>query len=390
MERCFLRTRFILGLVAVHAIGFAGECHAGSFLDWLRGRSPYYAPWNTTALYGATAGASAPMSWRAASPVPGRIAFQGGTVLSSRMSHQNAVAFQHTMPSQGIVALPPTAGCPPTTPGAPSICPPTAASPTACPPYGAPAAQPIVANYAPQVRYRTTWVPVPVTRYRPVMATDPTTGCPTTSLQPCNAYTWQLRRVPVVQYRPIWSRPSWCRPRLPWFTAPALAPSSGCCTTAPAQAMPQPYYAPQPGGTTRPSTGETPGAPTPADEKPSLSPETRVQDSAANPLPYRSPLAGPEVNAGRAPATNPTSSESLRRPVYVKPLPDPEAERERPPSYDDPPQLLNPRERTAGRAPWAVVPITWPMVTEPTNVQRVPGAARDPQHWDDRGWRSER
>ncbi|MFV1965505.1 MAG: hypothetical protein ACC628_08800, partial [Pirellulaceae bacterium] len=237
MVTWFRGSRFALGLIVAQAIGFVGECHAGPFTDWLRGRTPYYSSWNQTAYYGPTAAAYAPSTFQGrTTTIPDRVAFQGGTVFPSRRAFQGSTTYPSAAPYRGAVAMP-----------GPSACPPTAA-PAPC---GTPAPQPLIASFAPQVRYRTTWVPVPVTRYRPVMATDPTTGCPTTSMQPCNSYTWQLRRVPVVQYRPIWAGRRCFQPRVPAWGAPTMAPTmapgGSSCTTTPTPGNTLPYYAPQPG-----------------------------------------------------------------------------------------------------------------------------------------------
>ena len=56
---------------------------------------------------------------------------------------------------------------------------------------------PTVAVPVQQVRYRTTWVRTPTTNYRPIVTYDPVNGWPTTAMQPCTTYTWQLRRVPT-------------------------------------------------------------------------------------------------------------------------------------------------------------------------------------------------
>ena len=45
-----------------------------------------------------------------------------------------------------------------------------------------------------QASYRTSWKKVPVTSYRPVVSTDPLTGCPTTVMKPCTTYEWQPER----------------------------------------------------------------------------------------------------------------------------------------------------------------------------------------------------
>jgi hypothetical protein len=74
----------------------------------------------------------------------------------------------------------------------------------------------------------------------------------------------------------------------------------------------------------------------------------------------------------------------------VKPLPDPEAEENRKPVFTEPPQLLDPRDRTALRAEWAVVPIAWPTPPAAPHVQQLTAPIEDPSTWNDRGWQSQR
>jgi hypothetical protein len=62
---------------------------------------------------------------------------------------------------------------------------------------------PRVTGYAPPT-YRTNWVQVPVTTYRPVAAVDPATGLPINAVQPCTTTTWQARRVPNSLWGGLW------------------------------------------------------------------------------------------------------------------------------------------------------------------------------------------
>ena len=330
------------GLLVVQAIWPVSQCHGGPFLDWLFGRTPYYAPWGTTAYY----------------PPPS--------------------------------VTPPSSLCAP-------LCQPTA------PP-------PMVANYTPQVRYRTTWVPIPVTQYRPVMAMDPGTGCPTTGLQPCNSYTWQLRRVPVVSYRPIYS--CWSRglfaPAAPPMVAPAVAPTDPCgvpLTCAPSQ----PYYPGMPGATLVPGPAMTlPGSPTlapgPATTVPGTAPGVNVvpSPSPADIPPSLSPSAiqpggnvpqtrlAPPSGVPNAAADGGARSSTPGRAVHVKPVPDPQSDPSSLPTYEAP-QLLNPRDRSAFRAPsWAVVPISWPAPLPKAETRTESRPLPVNREWDDSGWVSAR
>ncbi|HVA46380.1 MAG TPA: hypothetical protein VNH11_08405 [Pirellulales bacterium] len=112
-------------------------------------------------------------------------------------------------------------------------------------------------NYVPQTCYRTQYVSVPVTTYRPATGRDPCTGCPVTCMRPMTTIVQQARLVPYTTYRMVLSSP--CG----GATAPATAasyapaynvgsgyapPAAACCggssaapmTYAPAAASP--YY----------------------------------------------------------------------------------------------------------------------------------------------------
>lgn len=144
-------------------------------------------------------------------------------------------------------------------------------------------------NYVPQTCYRTQYVNVPVTTYRPVSSRDPCTGCPVTCLRPATSYVRQAQLVPYTTYRRVLSNPC-CTPAATTVTAgyaplyrgaasyPATSSCSGCSAAAPATYAPTtttPYYGSTTAGTTivSPSTGYSSssglnGTPTPA---PSLS-----------------------------------------------------------------------------------------------------------------------
>ncbi|HVX09643.1 MAG TPA: hypothetical protein VHC22_00440 [Pirellulales bacterium] len=62
-------------------------------------------------------------------------------------------------------------------------------------------------NYVPQTCYRTQYVSVPVTTYRPVTGRDPCTGCPVTCMQPTTSVVQQARMVPYTTYRMVLSNP---------------------------------------------------------------------------------------------------------------------------------------------------------------------------------------
>ena len=58
-------------------------------------------------------------------------------------------------------------------------------------------------QYRARTRYRSKWLQVPVTYYRPTTTVDPVTGASTSVLQACRSNSWQLQRVAVVQWVPI-------------------------------------------------------------------------------------------------------------------------------------------------------------------------------------------
>lgn len=58
-------------------------------------------------------------------------------------------------------------------------------------------------NYVPQTCYRTQYVNVPVTTYRPVAGRDPCTGCPVTTLRPSTTVVRQAQLVPYTTYRRV-------------------------------------------------------------------------------------------------------------------------------------------------------------------------------------------
>lgn len=118
-------------------------------------------------------------------------------------------------PSTGLPAasIPPTLNAPPSGYGAGAMVPSTgvrtnfapATTAVPCPtcPQQVVAPQPVVTNYVPP-NYRTNWVQVPVTTYRPVITTDPVTGLPINGVQPCTTYQWQARRVPSTLFSGLW------------------------------------------------------------------------------------------------------------------------------------------------------------------------------------------
>jgi len=125
------------------------------------------------------------------------------------------------------------------------------------------ATRPVV-NYRPTTVYTTSWVRVPVTTYRQVATTDPTTCCRVNYMQPTTSYVWQSRRKPHVIYRPFVTHVANC-------VATACGCSGGSCpgsspaflTTAPAAAQGPLVTAPGPAPAAVPAASPYPPSPYP-------------------------------------------------------------------------------------------------------------------------------
>lgn len=125
-------------------------------------------------------------------------------------------------------------------------------------------------NYMPQTCYRTQYVTVPVTTYRPVVGRDPCTGCPVTCMRPATTFVQQARLVPYTTYRMVLSNPC-CGAAPAASYAPGIAPAAPCCgaaaapVTFAAPAASAPYYGSATSGTIVGSTnGSAGGVPTEA------------------------------------------------------------------------------------------------------------------------------
>jgi hypothetical protein len=184
----------------------------------------------------------------------------------------------------------------------------------------APLAAPTVVNYVPQTCYRTQYVTVPVTTYRPSTGCDPCTGCPITTMRPVVSYVQQARMVPYTTYRAVVT--SGCSPCGGAVTAgyapvaSYAAPASSCsgCSAAAAPAS-MPYYNSAPMSvapsaaaplSSAPAGSSTIGAPTLA---PGVSPGTSSfqqrpiissESTTVSPESRQKPivLPGPDLNNG--------------------------------------------------------------------------------------------
>jgi len=179
-----------------------------------------------------------------------------------------------------------------------------AALPAAAAPVCAACQRPLTVNIAPQVSYRTSWVQVPVTSYRPVAGFDPRTGQYVTVYQPCTSTTWQAQRVPTLIQRPIVVGNA-------AGIANANCANGGCgLTVAPAA----PYF----GTPTAPAaSGQLgPQGMTPADQRPSLpssgSPSFGPQIRNYAPLEGAPSSGYPLSNARPLDNSTPANDQSMR------------------------------------------------------------------------------
>jgi hypothetical protein len=113
-------------------------------------------------------------------------------------------------------------------------------------------------------------------------------------------------------------------------------------------------------------------APAPADRPPTFQPSTPPGGGAS----YR---PAPESEEAEDGATT-LDPDLLRQPTYVKPVPDPEA-----PAVE-PPELLNPRDRTAAARTGNALPVSWPASSQPAETRSTERPAEPV--WDDSGWSS--
>lgn len=303
-----------------------------------------------------------------------------------------------------------------------------------------------------QVRYRSTWVRVPTTNYRPIVNYDPATGWPTTTMLPCTTYTWQLRRVPAAGpgsrfldalrnlFGPAYpapapavgtfvpapvATPGWTGSAAPaspatlayptptyptpGYAAPATAsPSVPDGTTTPL-APPSPSPGWSPSGSLAPSTtapsaphalpgSDVPAGSAPADQPPSLSPQDA---QGLQPLPEvrRYPPANQaDATSAPAPLLTPSVPSSPPSPPNVSPVPDPDAGSGRT-QVPAAPSLYDPNGRTARVLPlstrWPAAPIRWPEHSPKATQPTVTASAADEQFQtpapvDTGGWQAVR
>lgn len=246
----------------------------------------------------------------------------------------------------------------------------------------APVAAPTVVNYVPQTCYRTQYVTVPVTTYRPAMGCDPCTGFPVTTMRPAISYVQQARLVPYTTYRAVLTSP--VSPCMPVMGSVGYAPRPGCssCSAAPAA---QPYYSAAPAPlaapaaaapmsaapiATAPTGAASPGAPTLAPtENPATSTFTERPFIPSGPIISSSPV----VPGSPPPAVNGGAVETRQKPIELQKKPEEKSSSGAPAdgksrSKDAPesksesdadsassaPKLINPGDRTTMRVDGAV------------------------------------
>ena len=312
------RTSWIMVVLAVSAGWRPGTARAQGLFGWLRGDSNQgivnvYVP-----------------------PAPIATGTVPAPPTTSPVVVSRPVVTTYANPPVVTYANPPAATTVPAPP------PPTTAAPPA-------PARGYTVQYRARTRYRSTWVQVPVTVYRPTTVVDPLTGAVRTTNNACTTYTWQLRRVPVVQYRPIRVFPgpppaqsgvptvTAASPVLPavpaatpvpsptlatpWRPVPSVTmPATGTATWGvPPVSAPAVVAAP---ATTTPATppsatSSSPPAPssTPrdsADIKPRLDPSELQRLETQTPPPVRTQKPSSEEKRSTGNAKEPTSSDEMR------------------------------------------------------------------------------
>lgn len=246
----------------------------------------------------------------------------------------------------------------------------------------------VVVDYKKETRYETKWVKVPTTLYRPSLDLAAKPG-QSVLLKPVETYTWQLRQVPVENYRPVLesSEKNLLNrvyvPRL----GDVLEPIFPRCPepAANTDSREEPYYDKQ---QAKPADESLQNV-EPADTRPQLAPEALNQPEAAEGEPTQvrkvetpsttgedeSVLKKPIVNSE---ASDSDTSESEKAPEQDRnaPIPDPDAEDTQ--ETGDAPKLINPLDKTAREA----TPEIGSYYVVPASLQSAPRIIVV----DDEGW----
>lgn len=283
--------RFWLAFPVLVAVAVNGPrpVQAGPILDWLFGPSTPTTP-PVVAYYPP---ASASHAMPSTSLYPAQAVAPATTVYRAPTTTWQTPVSQVYAPAADTTTLyRPTSG-------SDACCPqPVACAPQGVAGYTVPVATAVPVQAPRQTLYRTTWSRVPVTQYRPVVSTDPITGCPVTVMQPCTTYTWQPQRRRCGFFGRLFGlcdpgpAATVCPPVCPQVCPPdpcmsACVMTSDCCgggwsapvassgTPTPAA----PYYEP---GSAMPSAGSA-GLPPAGAATPQLSPDTMPQSGVMPP-----------------------------------------------------------------------------------------------------------
>ncbi|MBM4003317.1 MAG: hypothetical protein FJ295_08520 [Planctomycetes bacterium] len=276
----------ILTVAVGSALLWATPCQAGPIWDFITGKSksPPCANCGTVPVVAPVVVNPAAANYYSVSPAAAYYPLQP-TVAAPASTNANIRGFAGYAPATTVQAYRPWAnlGYSGAVPAGQVVVGRAAvpAVPAATAPICAACQRPLTVNIAPQVSYRTSWIQVPVTSYRPVAGFDPRTGQYVTVYQPCTSTTWQAQRVPTLIQRPI------VVGNAPGMSGAACA-NGGCGVTVAPMA---PYF----GSPAAPAaSGQLgPQGMTPADQRPSL-------PSSA------SPSFGPQIR-NYAPAETPPS-----------------------------------------------------------------------------------
>ena len=246
----------------------------------------------------------------------------------------------------------------------------------------------VVVDYRKETRYETKWVKVPTTLYRPSLDLGANPG-QSVLLKPVETYTWQLRQVPVENYRPVLEASDknlMSRMHIPRL-GDVLEPIFPRC---PEPVVNTPtnddkYYDNQKAN----PSDDTLKNVEPADTRPKLAPEALNQPAGAE-------EERTEVQKVETPSTSEEDESVLKKPILNPvespeekpeeqaapaqdpnaPIPDPDAEEAK--VTGETPKLINPLNKTARTA----VPAIGQRYVVPASIMQAPRIIVI----DDEGW----
>ncbi|MBA61905.1 MAG: hypothetical protein CMJ76_06010 [Planctomycetaceae bacterium] len=246
----------------------------------------------------------------------------------------------------------------------------------------------VVVDYKKETRYQTKWVKVPTTLYRPALDLGAKPG-QSVLLKPVETYTWQLRQVPVENYRPVLeaSEKNLINrvyvPRLGDILEPIFPRCPEPVDNSPTKD--DAYYDNQ---QVKPADNTLQNI-EPADTRPQLDSESLNQPETAEDQPT-------EVQKVETPSTTEQDESVLKKPIVNPeepkegagqedaapskdpnaPIPDPDAEESK--ETGDTPKLINPLDKTAR----TTVPVIGQRYVVPASVMTAPRFLVI----DDEGW----